>query len=257
MEPRIIVTKSNLVQGLRDLGLSQGSNILVHSSLSSFGYVEGGADTVIDALLELISEEGTIMMPAYTYSTRSPDGPAYSLDLPLEKSMGIIPATFRKRAGVERSMNPCFSFLAWGKNASFVLEKQHYLSPVEKLMNLSGQILLIGVKMNRCSAIHLVEEKLAPYIETDKAKIVEHGVEKWVTVRKGLCSTAFIKFEDLLDKSIVCTKIIGKAEVRLFPVSYIFQLATSTFESNPYFFVCGNPDCKSCRVKKGKLDSRY
>ena len=60
------VTKEDIKKGLKRLGLKRGDIVGVHSSLSSFGYVEGGADAVIDALLETVGEEGTIMMPTYS-----------------------------------------------------------------------------------------------------------------------------------------------------------------------------------------------
>ena len=57
------VSKSDIIQSLKELGLRQGDIVLVHSSLKSFGYVEGGADTVIDAFLEVVGETGTLVMP--------------------------------------------------------------------------------------------------------------------------------------------------------------------------------------------------
>ncbi|NOX44142.1 MAG: AAC(3) family N-acetyltransferase, partial [Caldiserica bacterium] len=61
-----VVTKDDIVRGLRELGLEVGAIVGVHSSLSSFGYVEGGADAVIDALLEVVGEEGTVVMPTHS-----------------------------------------------------------------------------------------------------------------------------------------------------------------------------------------------
>jgi aminoglycoside N3'-acetyltransferase len=66
LEKREVVTKEELKRGLRKLGLKEGDTVGVHSSLSSFGYVEGGADAVIDALLEVVGEEGTIVMPTHS-----------------------------------------------------------------------------------------------------------------------------------------------------------------------------------------------
>ncbi|MBS7633995.1 AAC(3) family N-acetyltransferase [Candidatus Bathyarchaeota archaeon] len=53
-------------RGLQQLGPKKGDIVIVHSSLSSFGFVEGGAETVIDVLLETVSEEGTVIMPTYS-----------------------------------------------------------------------------------------------------------------------------------------------------------------------------------------------
>lgn len=60
------ITKEDIKKGLRALGLKRGDIVGVHSSLRSFGYVEGGADAVIDALLEVVGKEGTIAMPTHS-----------------------------------------------------------------------------------------------------------------------------------------------------------------------------------------------
>ena len=63
---RVRVSKEDIRIALRELGLKKGDITGVHSSLSSFRYVEGGAHTVIDALLEIIGREGTIVMPTHS-----------------------------------------------------------------------------------------------------------------------------------------------------------------------------------------------
>jgi aminoglycoside 3-N-acetyltransferase len=105
------VKKEDIKAGLMRLGLKKGDTVGVHSSLSSFGYVEGGADTVIDSLLETVGEQGNIVMSTHSANLskdkRTPEMVALGISwlfkiLPYDPSKtpvttGIIPETFRKR----------------------------------------------------------------------------------------------------------------------------------------------------------------
>jgi len=62
----VVVTKDRIKAGLRGLGLKEGDMVMVHASVSSFGHVEGGGEALIDALLETVGPEGTVMMPTFT-----------------------------------------------------------------------------------------------------------------------------------------------------------------------------------------------
>ena len=64
---REIVLKEDIVSALKRLGVDKGQNIMVHTSLSSLGFVCGGAQVVIEALLECVGDEGTIMMPTQSW----------------------------------------------------------------------------------------------------------------------------------------------------------------------------------------------
>ena len=171
---RVRVSKKDIEIALRELGLKKGDIVGVHSSLSSFGYVEGEADTVIDALLEVVGREGTIVMP--THSTNlvkvklAPKEVAagalwlYQI-LPYNHketpcSTGVIPETLRKRKGVMRSLHPVFSVAAIGPKAKEIVEagSVNVLKAWKKLLGLEGHILLIGVDLGVCTAMHLAEE---------------------------------------------------------------------------------------------------
>ena len=94
-----MITKEIIINGLKELGLKQGDTVLVHSSLSSFGYVDGGADTVIDALLETVGKEGTVLVPTLTGSEHlSAENPPVFDVRNTPCWTGKIPETFRKRA---------------------------------------------------------------------------------------------------------------------------------------------------------------
>lgn len=164
----VALTKNDLLNDLRNLGLKEGDTILVHSSLTSLGYVEGGADTVIDALLEAVGSKGTILMPTY-----SPNG--FLVDWvktnPLfdpnnsSSQTGKITEVFRLRKGVLRSRHPTHSVAAIGHYAYYLLKDHEKsqthcgkTSPFYKLIELNGYILTLGSKFGQVTSFHVIED---------------------------------------------------------------------------------------------------
>src|ERR671910_927374 len=126
-EPR---TRLSLAADLRQLGLEPGALVIVHSSLSSLGWVCGGSEAVVLALMDVLTESGTLVVPTL--------------------GMGRIPETFRSWPEALRSSHPAFSFAAWGRHASLVTG-DHSLdyslgedSPLARIYELDGQVLLLG-----------------------------------------------------------------------------------------------------------------
>ena len=84
MRPTVVVIGfEDLCDGFRRLGLQVGGGVMVHSSLSSFGHVLGGARTVIEALMEVVTPEGTLMMPSFNHG--EPFGPGGQVIIILAK----------------------------------------------------------------------------------------------------------------------------------------------------------------------------
>lgn len=178
--------------------------VLVHSSLSSFGYVVGGAKSVVDALCEITREGGTALFPTLTgtkeHSVQNP--PIFN---PISNACwtGLIPETARKYEQSIRSLHPTHSVSAIGKDAE-LLTKDHInsltpcddLSPYGKLAKSeNGYILLIGVSHNSSTMFHHVEEiagvdyhMLDDFVETsiilNSGEIKRHYLlHKWGTPR--------------------------------------------------------------------------
>src|SRR3712207_680593 len=107
---RPLVTRDVLSADLRRLGLGLGAGLLVHSSLSRLGRVEGGADTAIDALLDAVAPGGTVLFPTLTGGERDgPDAPP-SIDVRSTPCWtGRIPETARCRLAARRSLHPTHS----------------------------------------------------------------------------------------------------------------------------------------------------
>jgi aminoglycoside 3-N-acetyltransferase len=162
------VRKEDIKEGLVRLGLKKGDTVGVHSSLSSLGHVEGGAEAVIAALLETVGEQGNVVMSTHSANLsedkRTPEMTAMGVSwlfkiLPYDPDKtpvrtGIIPETFRKKKGVIRGLHLSNSVAAMGPKGKELAEGWH------KVLELDGCILLIGVGLDRCTAMHLAEKRV-------------------------------------------------------------------------------------------------
>jgi len=161
-----MLTRQDIAQGFRKLGLHEGEIVLAHSSLSSFGRVDGGADAVIDGLLDVLGEEGTLLVPTLTGSEDlSPDNPPH-VDLRTHPCWtGCIAETLRQRPGAVRSVHPTHSCAALGARAG-ELTLDHYKSPTPcnitspyfRVAMAKGYIAMIGCTLDTCTKFHTVEE---------------------------------------------------------------------------------------------------
>lgn len=164
---RLHVTQQMIVDDLRKLGLKEGDAVLVHSSLSRIGYVEGGAETVIDALIEAVGDTGTVLVPTLTGSSElSAQNPPVFDVRTTPCWTGTIPETFRKRGNAIRSLHPTHSVAAIGAQAVALTEGGEkantpcsYNTPYERLIRMpNGRILMLGCGLGCCTTLHCIEE---------------------------------------------------------------------------------------------------
>lgn len=160
------VSRSRIVADLAALGLRPGDRLLVHSSLSSMGFVEGGPDTVIEALLEVLGPTGTLVMPSFQKGSEhvlTRQGVVFDVRTS-PSEMGAISEAFRRRPGVRRSLSPTHCLAACGPDAVALLhghETCHVSvgrgSPFERLAQGGGRILLLGVTHSSDTTLHYLE----------------------------------------------------------------------------------------------------
>lgn len=199
-------TVTSLVSDFSQLGITPGMTLIVHTSLSSIGWVCGGAPAVILALEKVLTEDGTIIMPAHSGDLSDPKNwenpsvpeswwdiirnemPCFNKELTPTRGIGTIPEVFRKQMSVIRSSHPQVSFAAWGKNKEYLVQDNHYdyalnpSSPLGRIYELNGYILLIGVGHENNTSLHLAEY-LAEYckkvIVMNGMPIFEKSNKKW------------------------------------------------------------------------------
>jgi len=161
------VTREDIATALRDLGLSAGDGVMVHSSLKSFGHVAGGAATVIEALMQVLRPEGTLMMPSFNHGTPfSQGGEGFYDPRSTPTTNGAIPDLFWRLPGVYRSLDPTHPIAAWGRSARRYTQFHHRTltmgpeSPLGLLGREGGLGLFLGVTYKVNTFHHVVETTL-------------------------------------------------------------------------------------------------
>ena len=145
------VDRATILSGLRDVGVTSGDVLLVHSSLRSFGYVTGGAETVIDALLESVGDGGTLLVPTLTFSVLKTWPHHFSIRKTPSTS-GRITETLRLRAQALRSRHPVSSAAAIGPQAAYLTADHRDTpcgpdSPYYRLYELGGKVVFFGATL--------------------------------------------------------------------------------------------------------------
>ena len=177
------LTVGRIAADLRDLGAEAGDTLLVHSSLSSLGWVAVGPSAVVDALLEVVGPEGTLVMPTHTTQYSDPTGwrnppvpddwvgrirterPPYRPAVTPTRGMGAIPECFRSYPDTTRSRHPTYSFAAQGPDAEFVVGDHSYDhglgegSPLARVYDRDGTVLMLGTGYDTNTSFHLAEHR--------------------------------------------------------------------------------------------------
>ena len=250
-------TKEDLIHALKTLGVGPGQIIEVHSSLSSFGFIIGGARTVVDALMEIASDGGTILMPDqagensepsnWRYPPISPDlwqkvrdnTPAYNPERSDLRSMGAIVENFRHRNDVVFSNHPSVSYAAWGRYARLLCNRQslHFPlseeSPAARMYELKGYVLMLGTGLDTVTCMHLAEYRSdCRPIVIEGASVNENGQRTWKKyLDLQLDSDSFEKIGPMLEKKGLIRKTkLGGCERSFFPANAAIDEATKYFE---------------------------
>lgn len=182
---RPLISEDELFSGLQTIRVRSGGVVLVHTSLSRFGTVVGGEQTVIAALRRTVGASGTLVMPAQSWQLCDPDFlddpavpaaarprlrdalPAFEVSLTPTRSMGAVAELFRLQPGTHRSPHPHRSFSAAGPAARQITEVHDpaspfgETSPLARLYELDAQVLLLGVGFDACTSLHLAERRAA------------------------------------------------------------------------------------------------
>ncbi|MDO4466578.1 MAG: AAC(3) family N-acetyltransferase, partial [Bacillota bacterium] len=248
-------SKEDIKIDLEQLGVKKGDVVLVHSSLSRIGWVIGKEIALIQALIETVGEEGTIVMPSQSGDWTSPDYwqappvpkewiekikrelPAYDPLYTPTREMGRIADAFFRYPGTIRSSHPQVSFSANGKLAKFITD-DHALrfglgkeSPLQKLYDLDAKVLLLGVGYDRCTSMHLAEAKQKYLLTETQGSMLDSG---WTEFEEIVYDDSDFEQIGLTfeKEKPVSRGMIGQAFSRLFPIRSVVDFATEWMDKN-------------------------
>jgi len=240
-------------------GVRPGDILIVHSSMKSIGQVEGGPEAVIRALQAAVAGEGTLLMPVFT--APAPDGVWRQAETP--SRTGLLTETFRRTAGVVRSLHPTHSVAAWGRRAGEFAAGHDRTSglgvgsPFHKAAAAGAGVLMIGCRLPSCSLVHVSEAIVrVPYL----GKVFYAGYDRTLTVidRRGTRSerppadvptdsAGFTALEDEMARRGALGRCrLGAAECLKFSAKACLDLAVEMLRQDPAALLCHNPQCPVC-----------
>lgn len=242
--------RRRIASGLALAGIRSGAMILVHSSLRSLGHVMGGAGTVVQALLDAVGPEGTLLMPALSYDAVTPASPRFDARW-TPSNVGAIPERFRTTAGVRRSHHPTHSVCGMGRHAGDLLgghEKDRTpcgpRSPYRLLAERGGLIVFLGCGLLPNTSMHGVEELVEP------PYLFRGEISFTVTREDGSSFTGSYRMHDFLgyrqrydriaqldDGGWIRTSRVLDAAVHVVDAASLWRRAEERLRGDPLFFV--------------------
>ena len=261
----MLVTRGDIVSAIRALGLA-GRAVCVHSSLRSFGQVEGGAATFVESFLQ---EGCTLVVPTFSsvfevtppprlrfarngwnYDGEQESKPGerlvYTPETPeIDREMGAIPASIVALPESVRGRHPLDSFAAVGSRAAALISLQAPLdvyAPLVALARVGGSVLLAGVGLERMTLLHLAEREAGRRLFRRWA----NGADSLPSaVEVGGCSEGFGKLESSLS-SLARTVTVGRSVWKLFPAAQTLERTAAAIRANPRLTHCDDETCERC-----------
>ncbi len=246
IQPDRIVSRKSVVGDFRRLGLRPGMNVMVHSSLASVGHVAGGPDTLIDAMLDIIGRDGTLMMPSFNHRAAHVYNPKTS-----PTTNGALPDAFWRRPDVVRSDHPTHAVAAFGPKAEAFCRDHVALglwtadSPIARLVAENGHVLSLGVTHTSSTAYHVGELSVPcrcidPFGGKGRIVTIEGAVRavRGLAWRDDTCPVSPDRLNDTLAKRQRSGRI-GEATATLVPARLIVQARRRHLRSV----------CPTCRIR--------
>lgn len=241
------ISTQQLIFDLQQLGVRPGSVLVVHTSLRNVGWISEGPAAVVRSLRHVLGPEGTLVMPTMTDSET-----LYDPRTTPTQHMGIVAETFWRLEGVLRSDHPAGSFAAAGPLAVQITAPQpidppHGIdSPIGRVYENDGWILLLGVDHSANTSIHLAENMCnAPYRIMDRVLVQENGQTRPVEFAEvNHCCRNFVKVAPHLSMrgQLVVGKV-GQATAQLMRSRHLVDLACELMADDAYYFLHPPGEC--------------
>ena len=255
------LTLADFRVGFRELRLG-GRPLIVHASVKSFGPIQGGAATVLRALMEITA---SMIVPTFTYKTMvTPEvGPPnngltyganqdsnrmaipFHADMPADPLMGIFPEAVRLHPEACRTLHPIQSFAGIHADAALAAQSlANPLAPIGVLEEQAGWVLLLGTDHTVNTSVHYAE-KLAG----------RRQFMRWALMRDRVVecpgfpgdSSGFQVIAPDLERDTRCVQI-GAAHVQAVPLMRLFEVVQSRLKKHPLDLLCQQADCERCQA---------
>lgn len=256
------VTEKSLLRDLRALGVRRGETLIVHSAMSSLGWVCGREAAVIRALLRAVGPFGTVVMPAHSGDNSEPslwnsppvpeawypviraNMPAFDRRVTATRGIGRVAEAFRTWPGARRSAHPHVSWAMRGPFAAWRLRGHVFSkpcfgigSPLGRLYRRNARTLLIGVGYDSCTELHLSETlcETTPR-EAVGAAVRVLGRRRWVSLEEiQMDSDRFPQIGEAYERSggAVTTGKVGLAECRLMHIAPLVDFGVKWLREHP------------------------
>ena len=262
------ITRTQLIEQLENLGVRPGGVLMLHCSLNSLGYVVGGADTIVTALIDLLGSSGTLVAmtgwehdasgidewPTALQEAYGRDPPAFDPEVSESaREYGRLPERIRTWPGARHSFHPECRFSAIGAQAEWITKDQPWnhpygpRSPLAKVVEAGGASLLLGAPLETLTVLHYAEEladvkdkKIVRYSAPLKTPL---GIE-WREVEDiDTANGAFpydrvvgdrdsfeVIAEEALTAGIGTSGRIGESKSHLFPAGELIRFAVDWIE---------------------------
>lgn len=236
--------KAELINELKKIGLQEGMELEVHSSLSSFGYIEGGAETVIEALMECVTERGSIFMPSLCFGPElelTEEDRAMGITTKIKvlpedtprTAMGMIADTFRQRTDVITGSG-MIRTSGWGLHAD-----EAATGGLNYVIHNGGKALLLGVDIYKLTAMHYVEDILPKEISEifvpTKEACKKYPPDEWLVECGEPPVKPWYTIQDMAyQKGLIKEGFIGKCKYMFFDIWDVVSLYKNELETNPF-----------------------
>lgn len=242
-------TQVALQSNLRNLGLVDGDTVMVHASLRAIGPVEGRATGLINSILSVLGPSGTLM--AYVDYEPTSEVPYFDLQRsPAMHQYGVLPEIVRTSPGAVRSFHPGASMVAIGAKAEWICCDHSFNygygpgSPLGKLVEANGKVLLLGSDLDCVTLLHYVEHCAdlpgkrvihRPEKMLLDGEVIDIVIEEFDTSRVVLDAMPERYFaiitKAFIDAGLARTGLVGRAQTYLLPSREFVSFAHRKMEA--------------------------
>ena len=242
-----MLTLDDLVAEFRVTGLQPGDTLLVHSSYKSFGGVEGGPQTVIDALLQVLGAEGTLIMPTFNFDFCK--GEPWDVRV-TPSQMGAMTNMVRTHPKARRVFHPIYSFAVLSKQAEFLTAERYKSSYganslFAKLRQLDGKIMVVGLRYtDSMTFFHHVEEMEGVdyrYLKEFTGMVTDENGDSYEDtfsmlvrdIEKGVITEVDPMGELMEQAGVITVRKIGEAKVSLMKANEVYEFTAREMRRDP------------------------